>query len=101
MIDAARMSAPKTVSFGPVFSGPAVLFLLALILWSCTFWILKHPLVGFRWDDGYYVVSGEALREGKGYVLPSRPGPLARPKYPIGFPAILVLVRTGWTGWLG
>jgi hypothetical protein len=66
-----------------------------LLVWSWCFWLLKFPYVGDIWDDGNYAVGAQALREGRGYMLPSRPGPPVRPMYPIGFPAVLAVFGGG------
>ena len=50
--------------------------------------------VGVFHDDGIYLVSARALRDGRGYQLPSRPGN-PPPKYPIGFPLVLSLALRG------
>jgi hypothetical protein len=60
-----------------------------MLFWSWCFWELRFPYVGDIGDDGQYVVSAQALRAGEGYVLPSRPGPPSRPKYPMGLPLLL------------
>jgi len=49
------------------------------------------PVVGFAWDDGVYVASGQALARGEGYLLPGRAGYQAVPTFPPGYPLIASL----------
>jgi hypothetical protein len=61
--------------------------------WAAVALSIDNGHVGVFHDDGIYLVSAQALRDGRGYQLPSRPGN-PPPKYPIGFPlAIAALMR--------
>lgn len=63
---------------------------VGLTLWTLAAAGLEQGPVGLSHDDGIYLTSARALRDGKGYRLSSRPdGP--RPKYPIGFPAAIAV----------
>jgi hypothetical protein len=70
-------------------NGAVAILALSMLLWSCLFWSMRFPVVGVLHDDGYYFLGARSLFDGRGYVLPSRPGEPGRPKYPIGFPLLL------------
>ncbi|MDR3639002.1 MAG: hypothetical protein P4L84_34675 [Isosphaeraceae bacterium] len=59
-----------------------------LITWTACAASLDNGHVGVVHDDGIYLVSARALRDGLAYGLPNRPG-VPRPKYPIGLPILV------------
>jgi hypothetical protein len=68
-----------------------ILLTLGLLVWAVTAAGIDNGHVGVFHDDGIYLASAQALRDGKGYQLPSRPDN-PPPKYPIGFPLAISLV---------
>lgn len=52
---------------------------------------LAAPAVGTFHDDGIYLVTGQALAEGRGYRIVSVPGEPFQNKYPVLFPWLLSL----------
>jgi len=50
------------------------------------------PVVGFAWDDGVYVASGQALARGDGYVLANRVGYQTVPSFAPGYPLLASVV---------
>lgn len=68
--------------------------LLALALWLGWVYLtlLAAPAIGTFHDDGVYLVSAQALAEGRGYRIVSLPWEPAQTKYPILFPWLLSLV---------
>jgi hypothetical protein len=70
---------------------PLAVLVAALVGWSACIAGVDRGHVGTLMDDGLYFVSAQALRDGRGYTLPSQPGPPARARYPIGLPALLAL----------
>jgi hypothetical protein len=71
-----------------------VVLTLGLVTWTAIALSIDNGHVGVFHDDGIYLVSARALRDGRGYQLPSRPGN-PPPKYPIGFPlAIAAVLRS-------
>jgi hypothetical protein len=62
-----------------------------LAAWTALAGSLRQAHVGDLWDDGLYLVGAQALGAGQGYVLPSRIGPLMRPRYPVGLSAAVGL----------
>jgi hypothetical protein len=53
---------------------------------------LSAPAIGIFHDDGVYLVSAQALAEGRGYRIVSIPWEPVQTKYPILFPWLLSLV---------
>jgi len=68
-----------------------------LLVWAIVAMSIDNGHVGVFHDDGIYLVSAQAIRDGRGYQLPSRPGN-PPPKYPIGFPLALALALRGMAG---
>jgi hypothetical protein len=66
----------------------AVILVVGLLAWAACAASLDIGHVGVVHDDGIYLVSARALRDGQPYGLPNRPG-TPRPKYPIGFPLLI------------
>jgi hypothetical protein len=52
-----------------------------LLVWAIVAMSIDNGHVGVFHDDGIYLVSAQAIRDGRGYQLPSRPGN-PPPKYP-------------------
>lgn len=70
---------------------PQTLMVLGLITWTAAALSIDNGHVGVFHDDGIYLVSAQALRDGRGYQLPSRPGN-PPPKYPPGLPLAIATV---------
>jgi hypothetical protein len=67
------------------------LLAVGLLTWVILALSIDNGHVGVFHDDGIYLVSAQAIRDGRGYQLPSRPGN-PPPKYPIGFPLAIATV---------
>jgi hypothetical protein len=70
---------------------------VGLFVWVIVTLSIDNGHVGVFHDDGIYLVSAQAIRDGRGYILPSRPGN-PPPKYPIGFPLALALLMRSVPG---
>lgn len=55
-------------------------------------WLMSPNLAGYLYDDGIYLMSGQALLSGQGYSLPGIEGSPLAFKYPPLFPALLGLI---------
>ena len=66
-----------------------VVLAAALALWVPR---LRGP-IDLRYDAGVYFLTGSALVEGRGYVIPSEPGAVAEVQYPPGLPAVAAAVQ--------
>src|SRR4029079_6279313 len=64
---------------------PRAILALGLLTWAAVALSIDNGHVGVFHDDGVSLVSAQAIRDGRGYQLPSRPGN-PPPKYPPGLP---------------
>src|SRR5262245_15568175 len=72
--------------------GHLIVLGIILILGSgCILW-LHRGNAGDVIDDGLYLVSAQALRDGLGYRLPSRPDIPTASRFPIGLPAVIATI---------
>ncbi len=71
-------------------SAAPIVLALGLGIWTIIAAGLDNGHVGIVLDDGIYLSAARALRDGKGYELPGRPG-TPKPKYPIGFSGAIAL----------
>lgn len=62
---------------------------LYLVTWGLLVFSLDRGYVGRVTDDGIYFVGAEAIANGLGYRLTSRPGNPEARKYPVGLPFVL------------
>jgi hypothetical protein len=72
----------------PARCDPRVALVAGLSVWSVCAASIDAGHVGVVHDDGIYLVSARALRDGLPYGLPTRPGE-PPPKYPIGLPLLI------------
>ena len=71
----------------------SVAFVCGALLLALTYAVfLRAPAVGIFHDDGVYLVTAQALAEGRGYRIISIPWEPVQTKYPILFPWLLSLV---------
>jgi hypothetical protein len=87
------MTAPRASVMSPRATGlwAFLALVLGLLGWTACVGNLNRGHAGNLMDDGLYLVSAQALRDGSGYSLPSHPGPPVRSRYPIGVPGLLAL----------
>lgn len=67
----------------------STLGLVALVLLYAYGVGFTSPAAGFFHDDGIYLVTAQALADGRGYRIISLPTEIAQTKYPIFFPLLL------------
>ena len=77
-----------------------VKFILALGIaaWLAAVGLSPRLLPGDMIDDGEYLVGAQAIADGHGYVLPSRPGVPPASKYPPGTSLLAVPFIKAWPG---
>jgi hypothetical protein len=61
---------------------------LALYLFYLA-WLQPARYFGYYHDDALYFSSGQALAQGRGYIIPSLPGTPRQTKYPVLYPWLL------------